>query len=137
MITKQDRYCNIDYMGYAVSPVDATAGVTRGRPCHGVGFLWNTALDEYITILVCYYDWLCGVQISRNYRECYLLNVYLPYENEENRHMYNAYMAKSFMFYMGLIARVYLLLATSMQTCLRNLLLELSSKIFVMIFILL
>ena len=55
-----------------------------------VGFLWKRSLDQYITILDDCYDWLCG---SGN-KEYYLLNVYLPYESEENRDRFNVDMAK-------------------------------------------
>ena len=63
----QTQQCNLDYMGYAVSPVGATTGVICGMPYGGVSFLCNRYLDEYITILDCDYDWLFGIQILRNH----------------------------------------------------------------------
>ena len=98
MISKQDCHalntCHRDYLGYGVSPVDASLGVLSGRPYGGVGFLWKHAIDEYIKTLDCDYDWLCGIKVSNNGKDFYLLNVYLPYECEDNRDRYNDYMSK-------------------------------------------
>ena len=96
MLTKQDNHfantCHDSHVGYGVSPLDASCGILSGRPYGGVG-LWKRSLDQYITILDDSYDWLCGVRICPN-REYYLLNVYLPYECEENRERFIDYMSK-------------------------------------------
>ena len=88
MLTKQDCHllntCNDSYVDYCVSPLDASCGILSGRPHGGVG-LWKRSLDQYITILDDSYDWLCGIRICCGNREYYLLNVYLPYECQENR----------------------------------------------------
>ena len=96
MLTKQDNchVCHVGYVGYVVSSIDSSDGVTSGRPYGVVGFLWKRFLDQYITILFDCYDWLCGIRIFSGKKEYYLLNVYLPYECEENRDRFNDYMAK-------------------------------------------
>ena len=86
--------CHDDYVGYGVSPVDSSDGIISGRPYGGVGFLWKCSLDQYITILDDCYDWLCGIRICSGNNEYYLLNVYLPYECDENRDTFNDYMTK-------------------------------------------
>ena len=98
MISKQDCHvlnsCHRAYLGCGVSPVDASLGVLTGRPYGGVGFLWKRAIDKYVTIIDCDYDWLCCIKVSNNSKDFYLLNVYMPYECEDNRDVYNDYMSK-------------------------------------------
>ena len=99
MLTKQDCHllniCHDSYVGYSVSPVDASYGILSGRPYGGVGFfLWKRSLYQFIIILEYSYDWLCGIRICCGNRECYLLNVYLPYECEENWVRFIDYMSK-------------------------------------------
>ena len=57
----------------------------------GVGFLWKRAIDEYVTIIDCDYDWLFCIEVSTNSMDFYLLNVYMPCECEDNRDVYNDY----------------------------------------------
>ena len=84
-------YCHLlntgydSYVGYFVSPLDASCDIVSGRSYAGVGFLWKCSLDQYITKFDYSYDWFCGIRICSGNREYYLLNVYLPYECEENR----------------------------------------------------
>ena len=98
MLTKQ--HCHIlntahnDYVGFGVSPTDASRGVIHGRPSGGVGFMWKRSIDRYITVLDSEFDWLCGVRISSQNREHYLLNVYLPYESDDNLDKFIDCMAK-------------------------------------------
>ena len=54
----------------------------------------ESSLDQYITILDDCCDWLCGIRICSGNKEYCLLNVYLPFESEENRDRFNDYMAK-------------------------------------------
>ena len=84
--------CHRDNLGYVVSPVDASLGVLRGRPYGGVGFVWKHAIDEYVSIIDCDYDWLCCIKVSNHSNDFYLLKV--PYECEDNRDVYNDYMSK-------------------------------------------
>ena len=106
MISKQDCYmlnsCHRHYLGYGVSPVEASLGVLLGRPNGGVCFLWKRAIDEYVTIIDCDYDWLCYIKVINYSRDFYMLNVYMPYECEYNRYVYNAYMSKKFAFCNGI-----------------------------------
>ena len=106
MISKQDCHmlnsCHRDYLGYGVSPVDASLGVLRGRPYGGVGFVWKHAIDEYVSIIDCDYDWLCCIKVSNHSKDFYLLNVYMPYECEDNRDVYNDYMSKIVAFCNGI-----------------------------------
>ena len=65
------------YLGYGFSPVDASLGVLTGRPYGGVGFVWTHAIDEYVSIIDCDYDWLCCIKVSNHSKDFYLLNVYM------------------------------------------------------------
>ena len=86
-------YNNNNY-GYGVSPVDATLGITSGRPYGGVGFLWKKGLDANVSIIECEFDWLCGIKICDGKKEHVLINVYLPYECVDNRDDYSDCLAK-------------------------------------------
>ena len=102
MLTKQEcvllNSFNGDCYGYGVSPVDASSGIIRGRPFGGVGFIWKKQLDANIEIIECEFDWLCCIKISDSTKEYYLLNVYLPYECEDNRDRFNDCLAKLSVF---------------------------------------
>ena len=65
-------------------------------------FLWKRAIDEYVTIIDCDYDRLCCIKVSNNSKDFYLLNVYMPYECEDNRDVYNDYMSKIVAFCNGI-----------------------------------
>ena len=79
-----------DCYGYGVSPVDASLRFIRGRPHGGVGFIWKKHLESNVSIIEYEYDWLCCLKLSDSIsrKEYYLLNVYLPYECDENRDDY-------------------------------------------------
>ena len=58
-------------------------------------FLWKKHLDKHISIIYCEFDWICGIKISNGVnRDYYIFNVYLPYECEEHRDVFNDYLAK-------------------------------------------
>ena len=41
------------------------------RETHGgVVFLWKHSIEEYVTIIECDYDWLCGIKVSNMTRTC-------------------------------------------------------------------
>ena len=85
------NYCvRDDCYGYGVSPVDASLRIIRGRPNGSVGFIWKKHLESNVSIIECDYDWLCYLKLSdsKTKKEYNLLNVYLPYECDENRDDY-------------------------------------------------
>ena len=106
MITKQDcnilNNCHNDWNGFAVSHVDASLGVIRGRPNGGVGFLWQKILDNNIVILNSPYDWLCCVKIIVDSNECYVIDVYLPYEKPDHCDSFKDCLAKIVVFMQGI-----------------------------------
>ena len=106
MISKQDCHilntCHCDYVGYGVSPYDASSGVLSGRPYGGVGFMWKNTLDECISVIQTDYDWMYCIQISSANKDMYLINVYLPYDCTDNREIYIDYLSKIVAFTSGI-----------------------------------
>ena len=106
MISKQDCHilntCHCDYVGYGVSPYDASAGVLSGRPYGGVGFTWKSTLDECIYVIQTDYDWTCCIQISSANKDMYVINVYLPYDCTDNREIYIDYLSNIVVFTSGI-----------------------------------
>ena len=100
MLTKQEcctlNSTRLNCYGYSVVPTDASLGLIRGCPPGGVGFLWKKHIDEHISIIDCDFDWICGIKISNGVNHDYyiLINVYLTYECEEHRDVFNNYLAK-------------------------------------------
>ena len=98
MLTKQEcmllNSCHSEYYGYGVSPVDATLGVISGRPYGGFGFLWKKCFDASVSVNEFEFDWLCGIKICDGTKEYVLINVYLPYDCDDNRDDYSDCLAK-------------------------------------------
>ena len=98
MVTIQE--CNIlnsvhdDFYGMGVSPVDASKGIISGRPYGGVGILWRKNIDIAINVIDFKCDWMCGIEIVCDDRTFYLLNVYLPYQSDENLDRFNDCLGK-------------------------------------------
>ena len=75
---------------------------------------------QYITIFGHCYDWLCGIKNCSGNEEYYLLNVYLPYESDENRDRFNDYMATIAVYVDNINSHVHQLLLALMLIFLRN-----------------
>ena len=75
-----------DYTGTGVSPINPDSGILKGRPFGGVSIMWRKSLDSMITVLDCgdKCKWMCGICVGDDDRRCFILSVYLPYQNVDN-----------------------------------------------------
>ena len=78
-----------DFLSCSVTPVDYSSGILIGRPHGGVSFFYRKSLAKYITPV--YYDncnWCIGINFTVNDVCFTLINVYLPYECNNNSDEY-------------------------------------------------
>lgn len=70
------------------SMTDLTMGVVRGRIAGGVAILWHKKLDSVMNVIRFELDWCIAVQLKINNKELIILNVYTPYECQQNEDEY-------------------------------------------------
>ena len=83
-----------DFSARGISSIDYGDGFS-GRPHGGLCFLWRRSLDPFIEILV--YDdekRLLGLKITTFNATILVLNVYLPYQSDDNVDEYQAILGK-------------------------------------------
>ena len=75
------------YRGIANSPNDDKTMLTIGRKNkkEGVAIMWNANLDRYVSPVPFEFNWVVGVKVTVQNKTMYVINVYLPYECEENK----------------------------------------------------
>ena len=80
------------YRGIGVSTTDYGDNIVRGHPPGGVAILWHSDFDPHVSKidfgLGSDLDWLVGVKVSLHGREFVILNVYLPYQSQDNENEY-------------------------------------------------
>ena len=83
-----------DFSARGISSIDYGDGFS-GRPDGGLCFLWRRTLDPFIEILV--YDdekRLFGLKITTSNATILVLNVYLPYQSDDNVDEFQAILGK-------------------------------------------
>lgn len=70
------------------STTDLTMGVVRGRIAGGVAILSHKKLDSVMNVIRFELDWCIAVQLKINNKELIILNVYTPYECQQNEDEY-------------------------------------------------
>ena len=77
-----------DFNARGITSIDYGDGLS-GRPHGGLCFLWRRSLDPFIEPLI-YVDEkrLLGLKITSSNATILLLNVYLPYQTDDNAHEY-------------------------------------------------
>ena len=75
------------------STTELSLGIVRGRIAGGVAILWHKKLDSVINVIRlevdrCIVDWCIAVRIQINNKEFSILNVYTPYESQQNEDEY-------------------------------------------------
>lgn len=79
---------NDSFHGAGESTADFTMGVVRGRIAGGVAILWHKKLDSVMNVIRFELDWCIAVQLKINNKELIILNVYTPYECQQNEDEY-------------------------------------------------
>ena len=77
-----------DFVGIGAAKVDECHGVMQGKYSGGVAIMWRTSLCKYIKHLDLNVDWCTGIEVSMENSKFVLLNVYMPYQSQENEDKY-------------------------------------------------
>ena len=84
---------NPDFFSYSISSVDVSEVLT-GRPYGGLTILWRKTIAHICRVITFDDDRLLGFQIECDSRKILAINVYLPYQNEDNIDLYVLYIGK-------------------------------------------
>ncbi len=77
-----------NFHGAGESMTDLTLGIVRGRIAGGVAILWHKKLNPFINVIRTEVDWCIAVQVDINNKVFIILNVYMPYECQQNENEY-------------------------------------------------
>ena len=90
--TKQDlsflNNIHPNFHGVGTATTDEKLGFIQGHPPGGVAILWRKQYDSIVKPLTFSYDWIVGIELSFNSKSCVILNVYMPYECQDNEEAY-------------------------------------------------
>ena len=88
------NFVHPDFIGTGVSAMDPSIGILHGRRYGGVGILWRKSISEHVQIVK--YDdvRIIGCQVNHDCGDIIFMNVYLPYQCEENIDDYMLYLGK-------------------------------------------
>ena len=77
-----------DFNGIGVSAVSPQEKILTGRPYGGVGIIWHKKLDNFVTTVDTYLNWMACIRIKTDNTVYCIVTVYLPYEKYDNLDMY-------------------------------------------------
>ena len=83
-----------DFISFAISSMDASSGLTIGRPFGGVGVLWRKALSSYVKPVTYDDDRIIGLEYNKDGARMLLMSVYLPCCSHQNFDSFVYYLAK-------------------------------------------
>ena len=77
-----------------MSGMDCESGLLTGRPFGGIGILWKKSISIFVKTITFDNSRLLGVQITDNQEMLVFINVYLPFQCEDNYEIYVNYLGK-------------------------------------------
>ena len=83
-----------NFIGSGISAVDTSCGIITGRPYGGVSVLWRKTLSNLISIVKYDDARLIGCMVKTNDIDSLYVNVYLPYQCDDNYDSYVYYLGK-------------------------------------------
>jgi exonuclease III len=83
-----------EFTGFGVSAIDISSGFLSGRPYGGVCILWRKLITNYISIERYDDKRIIGCTFSANNDSKLFVNVYLPYQSDDNYDEYVHYLGK-------------------------------------------
>ena len=78
-----DKFC-----GTGCATVDYSSGIVCGHPPGGVLTLWRRSIESHVRPLNLNVDWCVGIEVNLGMKKFAVLNVYMPYQCEENHDEY-------------------------------------------------
>jgi exonuclease III len=89
---KQDLKCvnsiHEKFFGSGCATVDYSSGIRCGHPPGGVLTLWRRDIESRVRPLDLNTDWCVAIEVSFGMKKCVILNVYMPYQCDENHDEY-------------------------------------------------
>ena len=73
-----------DFRTFSTSSMQVTDQIIAGRPKGGLSFLWHKSLDNMIKVMTYRSDRLLGLQVTVGNSKILIINVYMPWENNNN-----------------------------------------------------
>lgn len=73
-----------DFACAAISSVDVSSGVLRGRPYGGLAIMWRKTRFSDVSVINCTTDRVMAIQIKLNLRSLLIFNVYMPTDELDN-----------------------------------------------------
>ena len=83
-----------EFEGCGVSGMDSENHLLTGRPFGGIGILWKKSISKFVKSITFDDSRLLGVQITYNQETFVFINVYLPFQCEDNYENYLNYLGK-------------------------------------------
>jgi len=83
-----------DFTGFGISAMDTSNGLLLGRPYGGVCILWRKSMAKYINVVQYDDKRLLGCKLCINNDTMLFINVYLPYQCDENYDDFVRYLGK-------------------------------------------
>ena len=83
-----------DFIGNGVSAMNISNGILLGRPFGGVCVIWRRSLSSHITVMKYDDSRIIGCKFSSDGIDKVYLNVYLPYQCDDNHDEYLCYLGK-------------------------------------------
>ena len=87
-LSSSNRYrlktLNPNFDASGIPGFDSGSRLLNGRPSKGLGFLWNNKYTKHVKFVNYDCDRIIGLELQGNTHKCLILNVYLPYECDEN-----------------------------------------------------
>jgi len=83
-----------DFNGFGVSAIKDSEGPIVGRPYGGIGILWRRTIEQNVNICKNTDTRLLGVEVQSSHGKILLINVYMPYQCDNNYDEYMHYLGK-------------------------------------------
>ena len=77
-----------------MSGMDSENHLLTGRPFGGIGILWKKSISKFVKTITFDDSRLLGVQITDNQETFVFINVYLPFQCDDNYENYLNYLGK-------------------------------------------
>ena len=83
-----------EFEGFGISAIDDSTGIVRGRPYGGMASLIRKQYRSMAQFFTYDCSRLLGVQLSHNEESLLFINVYMPYQSDDNFEIFMEYIGK-------------------------------------------
>ena len=83
-----------DFEGFGTTAMDISNGIMSGRPYGGVAVLVRKSIRKECQVHMFDNSRLLGITVNTSDMPCYFLNVYMPYQCDNNYDLFVEYIGK-------------------------------------------